>query len=221
MKKALIFIICTFSVIAVQPAFGTNASGLPNKALTPGEINPSITQSNILSTICVHGYTKTIRPPATYTTSLKIRQLANGYTENGITLNSYYEEDHLIPLELGGHPTSEKNLWPEPWNDVYGAHKKDQLENKLHALVCSGEMLLKTAQGIFASNWVAGYKKYANVLTHYRSSSTKISSKSLPASSSSNSWPSGATGECVDGTFTFSTGHRGACSHHGGVQQWR
>ena len=27
---------------------------------------------------------------------------------------SDYEEDHLIPLELGGSPTSPLNLWPEP-----------------------------------------------------------------------------------------------------------
>jgi len=43
-----------------------NAIGpvLPNSHVTPGALNPSVTQANIHSTICVRGYTKTIRPPA-------------------------------------------------------------------------------------------------------------------------------------------------------------
>ena len=45
--------------------------------------------------------------------------------------------DHLIPLEHGGS-NSIKKLWPEchrtsPWN----AQVKDNLEDKLHELVCS------------------------------------------------------------------------------------
>jgi len=29
--------------------------------------------------------------------------------------------------------------------------------------------------------------------------------------------PSGATGQCKDGTYTMSKTHSGACSHHGGI----
>lgn len=32
--------------------------------------------------------------------------------------------------------------------------------------------------------------------------------------------PSGATAQCKDGTYSHSTTHRGACSHHGGVAKW-
>lgn len=32
--------------------------------------------------------------------------------------------------------------------------------------------------------------------------------------------PSGATGECKDGTYTSATTERGACSDHGGVKRW-
>jgi hypothetical protein len=78
----------------------TDASGLPNSSLTPGAINLNVNQSNIMSTICVSGFTKTIRPPANYTTKLKIRQLKSGYTFLGLTLTKFYEEDHLIPLEI-------------------------------------------------------------------------------------------------------------------------
>jgi hypothetical protein len=73
---------------------------------------------------------------------------------------SYYEEDHLISLELGGAPKDPKNLWPEPWNGPYGAHTKDKLENKLHKMVCAGSIALKTAQRLEAKNWYSAYQIY-------------------------------------------------------------
>jgi hypothetical protein len=74
------------------------------------------------------------------------------------------EVDHLIPLELGGS-NALSNLWPEPFGcadrqrcSVYdprpGAGEKDQLENELHRLVCSGSLKLADAQRCVASNWV-------------------------------------------------------------------
>lgn len=68
--------------------------------------------------------------------------------------------DHLISLELGGS-NSLKNLWPEsfitePWN----AHVKDRLENKLHEMICSGEIDIKAAQREISTDWIASYKKY-------------------------------------------------------------
>ena len=72
-----------------------------------------------------------IRPPVTYTTKLKLKQLrAMGLTGHA----AEYEEDHFIPLEVGGHPTDPRNLWPEQWNlpsgsNDYGAHAKDLEES--------------------------------------------------------------------------------------------
>jgi len=133
---------------------------LPNRARTPGAVNPAVTQANIGSTICVSGYTATIRPPSSYTTGLKIRQLASGYAYHGDTNTADYEEDHLISLELGGSPTAEANLWPEPYAGKDGARTKDQIENKLHALVCAHTITLTTAQHAIASNWVSAYDHY-------------------------------------------------------------
>jgi len=61
--------------------------------------SPEITQA----TICNPQWsTKTIRPPASYTNNLKKQQLnAARYVDK---TPSHYEEDHLISLELGGHP---------------------------------------------------------------------------------------------------------------------
>lgn len=125
------------------------ASGLP-PASTPGATNPAVTQANIGSTICVRGWTATIRPAPGYTTALKIQQMAALHL-TGTT--AMYEEDHRVPLEVGGNPTATTNLWPEPWNGPTGAHAKDALENKVHADVCAGRMTLAQGQAIFLGNW--------------------------------------------------------------------
>lgn len=41
-----------------------------------------------------------------------------------------------------------------------------------------------------------------------------------PAHTKSGRQPSGATAKCGDGSYSFSTHHRGTCSHHGGVNEW-
>ena len=82
-----------FTVVA-RAAIGASPTGLPDTAMTPGAINPAVTQANIHETICVRGYTRTIRPPERYTEGLKRRQLARyGYADHAIW---HYEEDHLL-----------------------------------------------------------------------------------------------------------------------------
>ncbi|NNN01139.1 MAG: hypothetical protein HKL86_04835, partial [Acidimicrobiaceae bacterium] len=136
------------------------AVGLPIHARTPGALNPAVRQSNIYSTICVSGYSTSVRPKESYTESLKFAQLDHGYNLHGDTSAAHYEEDHLIPLEVGGSPTSVKNLWPEPRNVIWSAQRKDRLENLAHRLVCSGALSLAAAQRMFAENWIAGYRHY-------------------------------------------------------------
>ena len=107
----------------------------PDPVRTPGATNPDITQENIRETICNPRWsTKSIRPEASYTHRLKIEQIDEyGYSDSRL---KDYEEDHFIPLELGGNPTDPKNLWPEPFDTSIpdgGAHAKDKVENYLHA----------------------------------------------------------------------------------------
>jgi len=109
-------------------------------ARTPGVVNPDVTQEDIASTICVHGWTRTIRPPTDYTNALKVKQMRE-YGVGGSP--SRYQEDHLISLELGGHPTDVRNLWPEPYPR---AAEMDSIENELNAKVCDGDMSLDEAQ---------------------------------------------------------------------------
>jgi hypothetical protein len=156
-KISLFFVIsilfCSDSSLANEPI-------LPIKSVTPGAIDPSVTQSNIGSTICVIGYTAKIRPSSSYTNNLKKQQLGSTYSFYHDSQLGDFEEDHLISLELGGSPTSPKNLWPEPYNGLSGARVKDQVENKLHLLVCSGRLPLEVAQNAIATNWWDAYRKY-------------------------------------------------------------
>lgn len=122
--------------------------------LVHGAVNKEVTQANIQQTICRAGWTKTVRPPASYTNALKRRQIE----EFGLSGSTHdYEEDHLIPLELGGNPTSPANLWPEPANGPFNAHDKDHLERMVHRLVCAGKMSLAEGQREFVTNWVTYY----------------------------------------------------------------
>ena len=154
--------------VLLSPVGAVTPSGLPNATRTPGALNLADTQNTISSTICVPGYTKRIRPPESYTYALKVQQLHSGYSVNGDVLIHDYEEDHLIALEIGGNPTSVKNLWPEPWHGgattKWNASVKDRLENRLHQLVCYGNLPLATAQHAMATNWEAAYLHYVGPL---------------------------------------------------------
>lgn len=127
------------------------ASYYPPAGIT-GVVNPNVSQDNIQTTICRAGFTATIRPPSSYTSALKAKQVA----EYGLQCPVGCEEDHLISLELGGSPTDPKNLWPEAYPI---ARQKDQTENALKAAVCANSMTLVQAQSIITTDWYAYYSK--------------------------------------------------------------
>jgi hypothetical protein len=103
-------------------------------------VNPKLRQSTIRTTICKSGWTKTIRAPVSYTNTLKIQQMVL-YEDTGAP--SEYEEDHFIPLELGGAPRNPKNLWPEPHSQ---SKLSDPLETQLKRNLCKHRMTLKKAR---------------------------------------------------------------------------
>lgn len=101
-----------------------------------GLIDPACT----LEKVCVPNYDKTVRPPSSYTTKLKKQQMADLALPGDA---SSYEEDHIIPLVLCGHPRDPRNLTPEPWDR---ARAKDVMEVRFHRAVCKGQMKLEDAQ---------------------------------------------------------------------------
>lgn len=133
-------------------------AGLPDAACTPGVADPRVTQANLATTICRSGYSASVRPPTSVTRPIKTeRMTAYGYND----APANYELDHLISLELGGHPSDVKNLWPEAYGrGEWDAARKDQVENKLHDLVCAGMLQLGEAQRMEAGDWKAAWTQY-------------------------------------------------------------
>ena len=121
--------------------------GLQDSACTPGAIFPNVTTQQI----CKSGYASSVR-------NVPNSEKDQVYAEYGITHHSagQYEVDHLISLEIGGS-NDISNLWPEAASPTPGFHQKDQVENYLHAQVCSGAMSLHDAQIKIATNWLVVY----------------------------------------------------------------
>jgi hypothetical protein len=138
-----LLVVAAAALLAAAAFMGSGGSESPLVAdplRTPGVVNPDVTQETIGSTICREGWTRTIRPPTSYTGDLKLKQMR----EYGVAgPPDEFQEDHLISLELGGHPTDPRNLWPEP---IARAETVDRIENELNAKVCSGELTLVEAQ---------------------------------------------------------------------------
>ena len=159
MKKSLLLLSLLVNCLAF-------AGDLPDPRMTPGTTNADVTQENIQQTVCVKGYTKTIRPPAYRTNKLKKIQIRQYGYDN--TNPKDYEEDHLIALSIGGAPEDEHNLWPQPRKSEWSAAKKDQLEFVLYKMVCANEISLKDAQHAMGTDWIAAWKAYVPSHRSYR-----------------------------------------------------
>ena len=142
--------VCVLVVIAIR--FGTivNAEGpKPKAGLTPGETRPIR-----LDEICRNTQAEVVSGNIPEETR---RRVFSEYGINGRADN--FEVDYLITPDLGG-AESIRNLWPQPYTARWNAHVKDQLEQRLHQLVCSGKVDLATAQHDIAVDWIGAYKKY-------------------------------------------------------------
>lgn len=111
--------------------------------LMAAELNPNVTQDNTKQTVCVKGWTSTVRPPVSYTNRIKHNLLPKGRSMQE------YELDHIVPLALGGHPSSKANLMLQPWGGKCGARTKDKEEYSYYRAVCRGEISLENARKHF------------------------------------------------------------------------
>ena len=110
--------------------------------------NPDVSQGTIGKTICVPGYTKTVRPAVVYTDGVKRKLLRAANLPQSDA--SKYELDHVVPLTLGGHPRSLENLKLQLWPE---AKEKDKLEVRLNRLVCKKQISLIEAQNCIYNDW--------------------------------------------------------------------
>jgi hypothetical protein len=143
---------------ATSVAAGDAGQHMPNPILPDSNLTPGAATTSDRNVICETGYAGSVRPNGSVWRHLRDEaysryHIARGHRSivgpNGVHYPAY-QIDHLIPLEIGGDPTDIRNLWPEPMGD---AHRKDQVENRLHALVCGGQLDVKEAQDAIARNW--------------------------------------------------------------------
>jgi hypothetical protein len=120
---------------------------LPDRACTPGSVDPGVRQANVGATICRRGWTATVRPPEAQTEYAKYQVAYPAYR---VPLGTPAELDHLVPLELGGS-NDITNLWPEK-GEV--PNLKDGVERVLRTAVCDGKVSLAAAQAAIARDWL-------------------------------------------------------------------
>jgi hypothetical protein len=118
--------------------------------------DPAVTQETLSATVCVPGYTKSIRHRARHLSRLKLALMA----EAGLSpeVKAEFRLDHVLPLTLGGNPRDLTNLALQP---LALSYRKDRIERKLGCLVCTGQISLQEAQSAILDDWQAAYHKYA------------------------------------------------------------
>jgi hypothetical protein len=151
MLAMALLVLIGFQAFTQKPArTGYLALAAPRSSLTPGSIR-IVTREDL----CYAG-----APDRAHSVPTSLRRKV--FDEYGMSEDQAgaFEVDYLVTPELGGAEDI-RNLWPEPYAETeWNAHVKDALENRLHDLVCSGEIDLATAQHDIATNWILAYKKY-------------------------------------------------------------
>jgi hypothetical protein len=162
-RIAVVSAVCNFTIIlglGAQSSWAESGNTCIPAAGTCIALNPDVREDTILKTICVPGYTATVRPSTSYTNGLKLKLLREkGEPPENANL---YELDHYIPLALGGHPRSPTNLWLQEWHGDDGAKSKDKLERKLHCLVCTGRVTLTDARNAIAKDWKQARQQFGH-----------------------------------------------------------
>jgi hypothetical protein len=149
------------AVVGFPPALAdsSGSAALATLQAVPQEVlNPDVRQDTIRQTVCVSGYTASVRPSTTYTNGVKLKLMR----EQGLPASAApeFELDHRIPLALGGHSRSLQNLMLQRWDGADGAKAKDRLERRLQRLVCAQKLPLDDARRAIYGNWQSAYLAY-------------------------------------------------------------
>ena len=176
--KRVVFVVAMLALACSGPVVKPSPSPSPsptptvsaagtNPCLVDGKVycivNPAVTQATIKQTICVPGWTATVRPPANYTDQLKAQQLvrfASLHQGDSQWTIAGTEEDHRLPLDVGGNPSDPMNLSPQVHRT---STLKDQEEAQLggsKGLVCQGKMTLLQAQQKMVADWLGPWPAY-------------------------------------------------------------
>ena len=118
------------------------------------ELTPGVARAKTRDQVCGSNEEKNRDVPATLR-----RRVFELYGMPGADPKAY-EVDYLITPALGGADDI-GNLWPQSYSaTIWNARVKDALEDRLHELVCRGDIDLPTAQREISADWIGAYKKY-------------------------------------------------------------
>lgn len=142
LKALVICLLCAIPALGQARYRHDGPAVLPDAMVTPGAVRKAGVKD-----LCPVAHTKAVR----HVTEAEKKAACREYgIPAGKCNGRYYEQDHLISLELGGD-NSLQNLWPEP--QPQAREMKDKVENWIHAQVCSGKMTLLDAQVQIANDW--------------------------------------------------------------------
>jgi hypothetical protein len=138
----------TVPLLARVRTAGCRLAVLPDRRCSPGAYYDGLTEA----VLCSAGFhTSEIRDvPESEKHAVEV-----AYGLPPKPYGSTLEIDHIVSLELGGS-NDIANLYPER---APGFHAKDRLENRLHELVCSGQIALAAAQEQIAADWETLYQR--------------------------------------------------------------
>lgn len=199
---------------------------LPVRRLTPGATVTTVTAAQV----CTAGF---VAKAGTVNATRAAEVFATYHV--AAASRSLYQLDHLVPISLGGSNV-QANLWPQLRATSV---KKDDVENRLHNLVCAHKLALSSAQKAIRADWAVALTRYgtATALSYATKAAVKVPAAPAPvaaihapptaaptthqarpaAAPTTTDDHGGATALCNDGTLSYSAHHQGTCSHHGGV----
>jgi hypothetical protein len=149
------------SLIALHYEGARTALGAPVPAeVTTANpaINPAVTEATLSSTVCISGWTTTVRSFFASQRAKLEKMKALGATDA-----TAFELDHVVPLCAGGSVDDPSNLQLQPWAE---ATRKDRLEVQACRCLCGGKVSLAEVQADFKGDWKVAYAKYAKMVCH-------------------------------------------------------
>ena len=123
----------------------------PDRRCSPGAYSDGLTRAILCSGSFRTGSIRNVPQAEKYA-------VESEYGMKPAHYGSALEIDHIVSLELGGS-NDIANLFPETLRAAPGYRIKDQLENRLHDLVCAGTIALRSAQIGIATDWQKLYEQ--------------------------------------------------------------
>lgn len=155
--------------IVLQPRARKNRCRLgpmPDRSCSPGAYYSRVTKAVICSSRFHTSWVRAIR-------NLPLSEKHAIEREYSLPVGRFghaLQIDHIVPLKLGGS-NSIANLYPEEYafaDASPGFRAKDRLEDRLHAMVCAGQISLRSAQRQIASSWEKLYRDLHGVPAAHR-----------------------------------------------------